>query len=385
MRKDAYKKCAALLAAAMLLVLFTPGAALGENAPVDMGGVKTAVIVEPTSGQVIMGKLPDEKVNVAGLTRLPALLLVCELADTGAIAPSAEVTVSEAAAAVKGPTAFVEPYEKIAAGELMKAAVMIGAGDAIYALAEAATGSADMFVERLNERLRGLGVDASYTNITGDGVLLSASDLATLGGEIVKSAMFRNYATAYMDEIVHENGKSTELVNSNRLIKSTSGCGGVGTGSSDAAGYCGVFWVLRGGSNYVCAVTGAANSSVRFNAAQAMLEYAFAAFKAVTLSRTGELMVENVRVKGGTEMFVSLAAKADNVLLLKQNEEYQERRNVPETLNAPLAADQVVGTLEYLDPDGNLLAVVELVPHKAIAQAGLFDFVRLMFLSFLHA
>ncbi len=368
-----------------LLFLSLPCMAFAEAAPVDLSGVKTALIVEATSGQLVLLKNADQKQNVAGLTRLPALLMVCELMDGGALEHSTVVTVSEEAAKVKGPTAFVEPYETIEAGELLKAAVMIGAGDAVYALAEAATGSSAAFVEQMNERLRELGVDAVYTGITGEGVELSVTDLIAVGKEIIKCSSFRSYATVYMDGITHENGSSTELVNSNRLIRTSVGCGGIGTGSSDTAGYCGVFWVLRGETGYLCAVTGAANSNARFSAAQAMLEYAFGAYKTVTLSKSGEVLAENIPVKGGTDIFVNLVARADSVLLLKQNEKYEEKRNVPETLYAPLEGDRVVGTLEYTDAEGNLLAVVELVPHKVVAQAGLGDFIRILFLSFLHA
>ncbi|HWS29859.1 MAG TPA: serine hydrolase [Clostridia bacterium] len=383
MRKNYFKKCAAALAA--LVLIFPMATAQAVNTPVDLSNVKTAMIAESVSGQLIMEKNSKERVNVAGLTRLPSLLLVCELIDEGALNLSEKITVSEAAAAVKGPTAFVEPYEEIAASELLKAAVMIGAGDAVYALAEAATGSAEVFVERLNERLHELNIDVSYTNITGDSVLLSASDLAILGCEAVKSEAFRNYATLYMDGITHENGSSTELVNSNRLIRSTTGCLGVGTGSSDSAGYCGIFFVQRGETAYVCALTGAPNSSARFSIAQSMIEYAFGAYKTVTLARAGEILVEDIPVKGGAELSVNLAAKDDSVLLLKQNEEYSERREIPETLYAPLTADAVAGTIEYLDENGNLIAVVELVPQRDVMQAGLGDFMRLMFLGFLHA
>lgn len=385
MRIHGFRRCLSLLTVTFLLMCLPLAVGRAETALVDLSGVKTAFIAEATSGQLVMEKNSSEKANVAGLTRLPALLLVCELVDEGALEPTTEVTISEAAAAVKGPTAFVEAYEKIAAGELLKAAIMIGAGDAIYALAEAATGSSGAFAEQMNERLAELGVSATYTNITDDGVLLSAAELAAIGREIIRSATFRNYATVYMDEIVHENGSATELVNSNRMIRNSTGCGGVGTGSSDAAGYCGVFWVLRGDTGYICVVTGAQNSNARFTTAQAMVEYAFGAYKTVTLSKTGQILVENVPVKGGAEMFVSLAARNDNVLLLKQNEEYQEKRNVPETLYAPLLQTDVVGTLEYTDGDGNLIALVELVPHKEIAQAGLSDFIQMLFLSFLHA
>lgn len=116
-----------------------------------------------------------------------------------------------------------------------------------------------------------------------------------------------------------------------------------------------------------------------------MIEYAFGAYKTVTLARAGEILVENIPVKGGAELLVNLAAKDDSVLLLKQNEEYSERREIPETLFAPLVTDAVAGTIEYLDENGNLIAVVELVPQRAVAQAALGDFIRLMFLGFLHA
>ena len=186
-----------------------------ENAAVNLSRAKSAAVAEASSLSIVLAKEADTKLDVAGLARLPVLLYVCESIDAGIFAPTATVTISEAAAAVRGPTAFVEPYERISAEALLKAAVMILAGDAIQALAEACAGTSGAALAAVNARLSSLSIEAECMSLSGEGTRLSANDLLKLGGALAKSETFCAYSANYMDEIVHEKGNRTELVNPN--------------------------------------------------------------------------------------------------------------------------------------------------------------------------
>lgn len=48
--------------------------------------------------------------------------------------------------------------------------------------------------------------------------------MAKLGAALAASKTYREYSGLYLDELIHENGSRTELVNQNRLIKSLDGC-----------------------------------------------------------------------------------------------------------------------------------------------------------------
>ena len=386
LRRSTVRRIASLLLTATLcfLCIQTAGAE-PEIAPVELTRAKSAAVAEASTMTLILSKEADVKRDVAGLARLPALLYVCETIDAGAFARDATVTVSEAAAAVRGPTAFVEPYERISAEALLKAAVMILAGDAIHALAEACAGTSGAALAAINARLAALSIEAECLSLSGEGTRLSANDLLKLGAALAKSETFCAYSAAYMDEILHEKGNRTELVNPNRLIRNTTGCFGMATGSSQEAGYCGLFGVRRGDTVYLCAVTGAPDSAARFAMAQEMVEYCFTAYQATALARAGEVLVEAVPVRGGTLDVIDLVAGSDAVLLLRQREGCERKFSLPDVLTAPLPADQAVGKAYFTGPDGNIAAEVELFPKTEVPAATLWEHVRRIFSSWLHA
>lgn len=178
----------------------------------------------------------DASVEVAGLSRLPALLVLCELMDSGDIDAEGMVSISANAARISGPTAFVEAGETLAASELLKAAVMIGAGDAITALAEAVSGGG--VVALINQRLSQLGISKTLDDIHGSGSAFTVRELAMLGAALVESPSFLAWSGTYYDTLTHSDGRITELASSNKLLRSCAGCIGVATGSSSSAGYC---------------------------------------------------------------------------------------------------------------------------------------------------
>ncbi len=385
MKRSMVRRITSLLLVAMLCT-FCIRVALAEPdaAAVELARAKSAAIAELSSLTPVIAKEADEKLDVAGLARLPVLLYVCETIDAGALALDATVTVSEAAAAVRGPTAFIEPYERISAESLLKAGVMILAGDAIAALAEACAGTSGAALAAVNARLAALSIEAECMSLSAEGTRLSANDLLKLGAALAKSETFCAYSATYMDEIVHEKGNSTELVNPNRLIRSTTGCFGLATGSSTGAGYCGLFGVRRGETAYLCAVVGAPDSAARFAMAQEMIEYCFTAYQATALARAGEVLVEAMPVRGGTVDAVDLIAGADAVLLLRQGQSYERTLSLPETLVAPLSAHQPVGKASFTGPDGNVVAEIELFPKTEILEATLWEHVRRVFTHWLH-
>lgn len=367
--------CRKAIAAAVAFALLVPGRTFAENRedPVDLSGVKTCALAEMNSLNIIVQKEGGEKQNVAGLAMLPALLYVCESFDTAALEDDTIVTVSEEAAAVKGPTAFLRPYEQIGAGLLLKAAVMITAGDAITALAETAAGTEQNAVTAINLMLEERGITGRCDSLFAPDMLLSANELLLLGKALLCSKSFLRFSAVYLDEIVHGNGEKTELVSRNRLLVSVSGCNGIATGSSDEAGYCGVFSVNRGDTQYLCAVTGAENAAARFETARILIEDAFASYKITKAVSAGERAAENIPVLGGTKTKVDLVAREDAVLIDRQGETYTRQLYVPNELRAPVVSQEQAGKLVIVNGGGETVSEVLLYPAEDIPAAGFLD------------
>jgi len=375
-----------LLAAALAMLWLLPGGtawADGE-ADLELAGAKAAVLMEQDGGQVVYGAQADEKLEVGGLSRLPALLAVCEGIDAGLLGLDMTVTVSHEAAAIQGPTAFLSPGEAIDAGSLLKAGIIITAGDAIYALGEAVFGTEEACLIRIRERLASLNIQAEYGDMLGSGVKLSARDLAALGRALMASPSFTSYSGIFLDTITHPDGRETQLASSNRLIKSMPGCNGVATGSSSTAGYCGVYSVKRNGATWLCAVIGAPDSAARSAAATALLEHGFAAYEVKTLARAESVLVDAVPVQGAKQANVALVAAGDAILLLPKGVSFETQFDLPEFLSAPVSSREGVGSVTYVDGDGETLCRVDLLPAEDIPQAQVLDYTAMLLQRWVH-
>ena len=325
-----------------VFILLLPVGTWGEE-PVSADAPAWCLML-PGREEPLLDKKGSEGMAVAGLRKLPAVLTLCRAFDSGLIQESAGMQVSPRAASIPGPTAFLEAGERIEAGELLKAAVMISAGDAIVTLGENAFGSESVFLNNIQVTLKELGVDRILSDCLGTGTALSARDLCVLGTAAAKSEHFCRWSGQYMEHIIHAGGRETELVNANRMIRSYSGCFGLMTGSQKEEGYAGVFAVKRQEVTYVAAVIGAKSSEDRFAAAGALFDLAFASFSPMRLAGPGEVVAENWPVLSGDRDRVDLVSHEDAALLLpKQAGQVERQMAVPEALSAPLSPEVSVG------------------------------------------
>ena len=367
-----------------VFILLLPVGTWGEGDPVDLD-VPAWCLSLPGREEPLLDKKGSEAKAVAGLRKLPAVLTLCRAFDSGLIAENAGMQVSPRAASVSGPTAFLESGERIEAGELLKAAVMISAGDAIVTLGENAFGSESVFLNNIMVTLKELGVERVLPDCLGTGVSFSARDLCAIGAAAAKSEHFCRWAGQYMEHIVHAGGRETELVNANRMIRSYSGCFGLMTGSQKEEGYSGVFAVKRQEVVYVAAVIGARTSEERFAAVGALFDYAFATFQPVRLTGAGEAVAPDWPVLYGDRDRVDLVAHEDASLLLsKQAGKVERRLDVEEPLTAPLFANESVGAAVFT-LGGEEVFSVALYPAADVVSHSLADLLRRVARSYLRS
>ncbi len=371
------KRLAALLLVAGMLLIPMGGSLAEEAAPALLPAAKAAVLIEHADGARIAEKNADEALSVAGLSKLPALVTLAQLLDGGGVSPDAEMHCSSYAASVPGPTAFLDAGETLPAMELFRAAVMISAGDAVMALGENAYGSESVFTDNINATLRLLGIQKTLSDAMGTGVSFTASELALLGGAAARSPSFVKMSAQYMATLRHADGRETELVNANRMIRNFAGCSGLVTGSSPEDGYCGVFYASRGGTGFVAVVLGAASAAARFSDAEMLLGYGFANFRSQQLAAAGGVVVPGVPVRGGEVKRINLVSRADcNVLLDKAGGALTERVEAPEYLTAPVSGEDALGKVLYINAQGALVAEVPLYAEAAVRSYGLLDILR---------
>jgi len=327
-----------------------------EAQPPENYECAAVLLMEPESGQIIFAKNEDARRQVASVTKIMTILLTVEAIENGQITLEESVSVSENAAAMGGSQALLDAGERQTVEALLRSTIVGSANDSAVALAEHISGSVSLFVDRMNQRARELGMeDTCFINATGlpgDGQYTTAADVAKMAAELSKHELFYQYSTLWLEEFVHESGRVTQLTNTNKMVRLYDGCDGLKTGSTNEAGYCMAATAKRGNLRLIAVVLGADTGSRRFEIASAMLDHGFAAYRLYPVAEEGARVRGEMVVAGGGKKSIPLYLGGDLTLLLKKGEEQKITLSpqLPDCVTAPVKKGDIVGCVEvYMD------------------------------------
>ena len=354
-----------LLCIVMIVPLFVTSSAEGEM-PVEVKA-KAAVLMDQTTGKVLMKMNEHEKLYPASVTKIMSMLLVMEAIDSNKIRLTDIVTTSPVAASKGGSQIWLKEGETMSVDELLRATAVYSANDACTALGEYVAGSDEAFVVMMNERAAQLGMkNTHFENCTGldddsETHLTTAYDIALMSRELMKHELIKEYTTIWMDSL--RDGK-TELVNTNKLIRFYNGATGLKTGTTNKAGCCVSATATRDGTSLVAVVMGSENSSDRFEGAKAMLNWGFANYSSITPQIDKKLIADVNIVMGEERKITPQIPPAMSVLIPKgrENDIVQNVELVAE-VEAPVESNQTLGTVT-VSLDGEVLGKYNLTsPH----------------------
>ena len=350
-------------------------APLLETPPIELP-CAAAILVEPQSGQVLFAQNTDTPRPVASVTKVMTILLALEALSQGRVSLEDEFSISQAAAGMGGSQVLLDVGEVQPFSVLLKSAIVGSANDASVAIAEALYGSESVFVERMNERARELGLtDTHFVNCTGlpaEGQQTTARDVAVMTMAMLSYPTYFDFSTVWLDEVDHGDGRITQLTNTNKLIRLYDGCDGGKTGSTNEAGYCISATAERGGMRLIAVVLGADTGSERFDIASEMLDYGFAHYRLYPVAQEGTKVRGELPVTGGDSAGVPLVLGGALTLLIQKGEEQgiQLVPDLPESLEAPVAAGQEVGGVEVV-VDGRSVARIPVLAAREVTAKGL--------------
>ncbi len=240
---------------------------------------------------------------------------------------------------------------------MLKAICISSANDAAVAVAEFVGGSESAFVDQMNQKAAQLGMTSTHfenaCGLDAQTHLSTARDVAVMSREmLLHHTEVRDYCSIWMDTL--RNG-ATQLVNTNKLLKSYSGITGLKTGTTSQAGVCISASAERDGLRLIAVELGAASGTERFDAATALLDYGFANYE----SATAELPADTPRtlpVLRGTADAVTLQYEAPQRCLMPKGQGSALTVDVtlPEHLQAPVAAGTEVGTVRLMSGEREL-------------------------------
>ena len=358
----------ALLAALCLLALL-PTTAEAVELPLTS---RAALLMEKTTGQILFAQNEHEALEPASVTKIMTLLLTMDAIDSGALSYDDVVTVSANAAGMGGSQVFLAEGEKITVEELLKSVCVSSGNDAAVALAEKVSGVTELFVEQMNNRAKGLGMDDTHfvncTGLTAKGHVTSAYDIALMSRELLtRHPDIRRFTTIWTDTI---RGGACGLANTNTLIRFYDGATGLKTGYTASAGYCISATAEREGMELIAVIMKGETADKRNTDAKALLNYGFSTYALVSAAPEEPLPALPVSMGQAEQVSLTLPEEGVTALVEKGRVSALERRvDLPSSLTAPVAAGQTVGTLTLLDGETEVLTVpilaAEDVPRRS--------------------
>lgn len=374
------KRVAALILGLFFILNALPCAALDINPATDRDfdvPCQAAILIDEDSGTVLYEKNADESRPIASITKIMTLLLTFEALEAGKVSLSDTVPVSEHAYHMGGSQIWLEPGEQLTLDEMLKAICISSANDAAVAVAEFIGGSEPVFVERMNARAKELGMQSTtFRNACGldeDGHLSTARDVAIMSREmLLNHPEIENYCTVWMDTL---RGGATQLVNTNKLLKSYNGITGLKTGTTGKAGVCISASASRDDLRLIAVVLGSSSGKERFAAATSLLDYGFAMFESALVPIPADAP-KILPVQKGEEPALELCYTApERCLAVKgQGSALQAEVELPQTLEAPIREGSVIGSLNIKNSQGILQScpIIAAKPVDARSFSGCF-------------
>lgn len=347
---------------------------------------KAAVLVDADTGRVLFQKNSHEELPFASVTKVMTMLLVMEAIDDGKISLDDEVTISERAASMGGSQMYMEFGEKHTVEELLKGVAMVSANDGCVALAEHVAGSEEIFVERMNQRAKELGMtDTNFVNTNGLPVAdhhSSAYDIAVMSKELYQYEKTHEWFTTWQSTItVGLPGKEKEfgLTNTNKMIKQYTGCNGIKTGFTQEAGYCLSASATRGDTHFIAVALGCETSAIRNAEVGKLLDYGFANYETCIIADKGDCP-KVVNIENGIPQEVNAVTDRRITVLVEKGkkDEITSKVRLNDKVVLPLKKGDEVGKLVVYRGEEKI-GEYPLVAEEEVKKAPFFQLVKRLF------
>ena len=267
---------------------------------------------------------------------------------------------------------------------MLKCIAVASANDACVAMAEYICGNEEEFVNRMNERAAGLGMENThFVNCNGldaEGHVTSARDIALMSRELItKYPQVHDYSMIWMENITHTTNKGTSefgLTNTNKLVRQYEYATGLKTGSTGEAKFCVSATAEKDGIELIAVVMAAENSKDRFADAVKLLNYGFG--KCQLYTDESEEGIAPAVVENGVEDTVNvyraepfsyLDTTGANLSSVERTVEMEE--SVP----APVKKGDTVGAVVYT-LEGNEIGRTDILAGEDIEEASFLDYLK---------
>lgn len=381
MKKNLSTSLKKLTFSVSILLLATPAIQAAEAPAAPQVDAKAFVLMDYNSGKILTEGNADTRLDPASLTKIMSSYVIGQAIKAGKIKPEDMVTVGKDAWATGNPALrgsslmFIKPGDQVPVMELNKGIVIQSGNDASIALADYVAGSQDSFVGLMNNYAKSLGLQNTHFltvhGLDAEGQYSTARDMALLS-----QALIRDVPDEYA---LHKEKEFTfnkiRQVNRNRLLWSSNlNVDGIKTGYTGGAGHNLVASATDGPMRLISVVLGAPSDRIRFSESEKLLTWGFRFYETATPIKADKPFVTQ-RVWFGEINDVPLGVAKDAAVTIPKgqmkNLKASYKLNQP-TLEAPLAKNQVVGTIDF-QLDGKTIEQYPLVVMQEVKEGNFFS------------
>ena len=359
----------ALVGAVLALLLAAPSA-VAQTPPGAPGlqGAKAAIVMEATTGDVLLAKAADQRRQIASTTKLMTVLVALERDDLDDVFSAAEYRAAPTESQIG-----LRSGERMSVRDLVRATLLPSANDAAATLAVGTMGSTAAFVTEMNRRAKALGLrNTHFANPVGldDADNYStARDLARLAIRLRRYEFFRRTVDLPMATLRSGSVKRTVL-NRNVLVRRVDAVNGVKTGFTRRAGNILIGSASRDGVTVISVVLGAPSERARNTDSLALLRYGLDSYNARTVLPEGRVLGRIALQYRSGESVEVIAGDTVKRVLRSGARTRVSVSGLPTQVDGPLPRGTQVGTAVVRRGD-ETLARVPVVTARPIAEASL--------------
>ncbi len=334
------------------------------------------VLMDYHSGQVIAAHKAEQPLEPASLTKMMTAYVVSHELQSGHIALSDMVRISEKAWRMPGSRMFIEVGTEVSVEELLKGLIIQSGNDASVALAEYVAGSEENFVPLMNAHAERLGLAGThFANSTGlphPEHYTTPRDMALLAAAIIRD--YPDHYSWYSEKSYRYNNISQN--NRNLLLFRDDSVDGLKTGHTEAAGYCLVASAKRKEMRLISVVMGTSSEKARAQESQKLLNYGFRFFE-THLLYSAEQELKKMRIWKGESESLKLGLSSELYVTVPRGmyKKLNASLNVDKTIIAPVTQGQKYGSVN-IHLEDELLAERPLVALQDINEGGVVQLIK---------
>lgn len=312
-----------------------------------------ACLREVSTGEIVFEKNSTDAFHIGHLAKLMTIYLTARQIESGEISLDTSVMVSPLANKQNGTQIWLNSGEKINIEQLLKSICMGNGNDACYCLGEALFKNEQTYVDVANQTAVSLGMENThFVDITGQNAqsVTTAKDISILASELSEYDYLGEYFCQWIDYV--RDGQ-TELVNTNRLVKSYDGIKGMKACYDEESQNSVVAVANRNSMTFVGIVAGCDDVDESFSSAKKLLDFGFSAYQLYTPEIPQDAL-KKVSVSGGSKSKIGVEVKNVKPVLIKKGTmgNITPIFEVEETLNAPIKKGEKVGEIRFLNDEG---------------------------------